>query len=642
MSISFVVFNTIANIEHLMGLDDKGFNSETYGRAFEKSSCKVSFDNKDGFDGGSNEMNYSLSDGDLTLPMSSMRQHCSIFVGSEYFKLQISMKITSLLAVVAVAALALWSSPRAEACSDLIVGKGASKDGSIMISYAADSHTLYGELYHWPAQSWPKGTMRQIIEWDTHKPLGFIPEVAYTYNVIGNMNEHQLAITESTWGGRPELAEPNGIMDYGSLIQVTLQRAKTAREAIKVMTNLVKEYGYHSSGESFTIADKNEVWVLELIGKGAKEKGAVWVAMRIPDNAISAHANQARIQQIKFKDPENCLYSPDVISFARKKGYFKGKDKDFSFQKAYNPWTSDNLRGCEARVWAFFNRFAEGMDKHLALAMGDVTQEPMPLYVIPKQKLSVADVRDMMRDHYEGTPMTMCEDIGAGPYKVPYRWRPMSWKHEGKSYFNERAIATQQTGFVLVAQTRSHLPDEVGGILWFGVDDANTAVFTPMYASMKQTPECYRVGNGDMMNFSWTSAFWVHNWVANMAYARYSHMIEDIRPIQRELENGFDAQIAEVDRKALALLQNSRQEAIDYLTEYCAQTANGATARWKKLGEYLLVKYMDGNRKKEENGKFKENGHGLSEMPDFPGYDAEYYKQIVEQTGEHFLSRGGH
>lgn len=548
------------------------------------------------------------------------------------------MKIRTLLSVVVSAVLAFASYTPAEACTGLIVAKGASKDGSVIISYAADSHTLYGELYHWPARDWPKGTMRKIVEWDTNNPLGEIPEVAHTYNVIGNMNEFQVAITESTWGGRPELGEPNGIMDYGSLIYVALQRSKSAREAIEVMTTLVKEYGYHSSGESFTIADKNEVWVMELIGKGAAEKGAVWVAMRIPDNAICAHANQARIQQIKFKDPENCLYSPDVISFARKKGYFKGKDTDFSFQKAYNPWTSGGLRGCEARVWSFFNRFANGMDKYLALAMGDVTREPMPLYVVPKQKLSVGDVRDMMRDHYEDTPMTMSEDIGAGPYKVPYRWRPMTWKHEGKTYFNERAIATQQTGFVLVAQLRNTLPDEVGGILWFGVDDANTAVFTPMYASMRRTPECYRVGNGDMMTFSWTSAFWIHNWVANMAYARYNHLITDIRPVQKELEQSFDAAIPAIDTKAVALLKGSREEALNFLTDYSCQTADAATARWKTLGEYLIVKYIDGNRKKEVNGKFKDNGYGLSEMPDFPGYNEEYYKQIVDQTGEKFIS----
>lgn len=538
------------------------------------------------------------------------------------------------------ALIALVAQPnQASACTGLIVAKGASADGSVMISYAADSHTLYGELYRYPARDWPKGTMRQIIEWDTHKPLGAIPEVAHTYSVIGNINEHQVAITESTWGGREELVNPEGLLDYGSLMWIGLQRSKTAREAIKVITDLVAEYGYHSSGESFSIADKNEVWILEMIGKGPGRKGAVWVAMRIPDNAICAHANQSRIQQIKFNDPENCLYSKDVIDFAREKGYFKGKDKDFSFQKAYNPWTFGGLRGCEARVWAFFNKFADGMDKHLALAMGDVNQEPMPLYVVPRRKLTVGDVRDMMRDHYEGTPMDMNNDVGAGPNHVPYRWRPMDWKSGGKTYFNERAIATQQTGFVLVAQLRNSLPDEVGGILWFGVDDANTAVFTPMYCSMLDVPECYRVGNGDMITFSWTSAFWIHNWVANMAYNRYDLMIGDIRKVQSGLEDGYDKQIPQIDAEALRLLKESPAKAREYLTKTSIKLAQDATADWKKLGEFLLVKFMDGNRKKMENGKFKQNGYGLSAMPDFPGYDQQYYDIIVEKTGDKFLSK---
>lgn len=540
------------------------------------------------------------------------------------------------LMAAALCTLGLAALP-AKACTGLLVGKKASADGSVMISYAADSHTLYGELYHYPAQVWPKGTMRQIIEWDSNQPIGYIPEAHETYNVIGNMNQYQVAITESTWGGREELASEEGLIDYGSLIYIALQRSKSAREAIKVMTDLVATYGYRSSGESFSIADKNEIWILEMIGKGPGKKGAVWVAMRIPDNAIAAHANQARIQQIKFNDPENCLYSPDVIDLAREKGYFKGKDKDFSFAKAYNPYTPDNLRGCEARVWAFFHEFAPDMDKYQAFAMGDTHAEPMPLWVIPSKKLTVADVRNMMRNHYEGTPMDMTQDVGAGPYKAPYRWRPMAWEKDGKTYFNERAIATQQTGFVLVAQCRGWLPDEVGPILWFGVDDANTAVFTPMYANILATPECYRVGNGDMMHFSWTSAFWIHNWVANMAYARYEPMIQDIRPVQQRLEAGFDKQVKEIDAQAVALLKESPEKARLFLTQYAAEAANGATARWKSLGEYLLVKYMDGNRKKEVNGQFKTNGHGLSAMPDFPGYDSAYYDQIVEETGDKFL-----
>lgn len=529
---------------------------------------------------------------------------------------------------------AVLSGVEAIACTGLLVGKKASTDGSVMISYAADSHSLYGELYRWPAADWPAGAMLDIKEWDTGKPLGQIPQVAHTYSVVGNMNEHQLAITESTWGGRSELHDKNGIMDYGSLIYVTLQRAKTAREAIQVMTDLVKEHGYYSSGESFSIADKNEVWIMEMIGKGTGNKGAVWVAIRIPDDCISAHANQARIQQIPFDDKENCMYSPDVVSFAREKGYFKGKDKDFSFQKAYCPYDFGGLRGCEARVWSFFRKYDKSMDKYTDLIKGDPTKEPMPLYIKPDRKLSVQDVQNCMRDHYEGTDLDMTKDAGAGPYKVPYRWRPMSFKVDGKEYTNERAIATQQTGFVIVPQMRNWLPDAIGGVLWFAVDDADMTVFNPIYCSVLDAPECYRVGNGDMMNFSWTSAFWIHNWVANMAYHKYSFMIKDIRKVQQELENGHQDKLPAIDTAAMKLYEKDPAEAAKFLTWFSTTTADDATARWKKLGEYLIVKYIDGNVKREENGQFKKNPYGLSSYPTFPGYDEEYYRSIVRSAGE--------
>ena len=524
----------------------------------------------------------------------------------------------------------MLSGMEAFACTGLLVGKKASVDGSVMISYAADSHTLYGELYRWPAATWPKGAMLDIIEWDTHKPLGQIPQVEQTYSVVGNMNEHQVAITESTFGGRPELVDTTGIMDYGSLIYVTLQRSKTAREAIRIMTDLVKDYGYYSSGETFSIADKNEAWVMEMIGKGPGNKGAVWVAIRIPDDCISAHANQSRIQQIPFDDKENCIYSPDVVSFAREKGYFSGRDKDFSFQKAYCPYDFSALRGCEARVWSFFRKYDKSMDQYMDLIKGDVMKKPMPLYVKPDRLLSVRDVQNGMRDHFEGTDLDMTKDAGAGPYKVPYRWRPMTFEVDGQEYTNERAIATQQTGFVIVPQMRNWL----GGILWFGVDDADMAVFTPIYCSVTASPECYRVGNGDMMNFSWTSAFWIHNWVANMAYGKYSYMIQDIRLVQQELENSYQQTIPAVDKAASELYAKNPAEAVKFLTWFSSTTADQATARWKKLGEYLLVKYMDGNVKKEENGHFKQNGYGLSEYPDFPGYDEDYYRSIVKSAGD--------
>ncbi len=523
---------------------------------------------------------------------------------------------------------------QAFACTGILVGKKASVDGSVMISYAADSHTLYGELYRWPAATWPKGAMLDVVEWDTGKPLGQIPQVEQTWSVVGNMNEHQVAITESTWGGQEELATPNGIMDYGSLIYIALQRSKTAREAIRVMTTLVAEYGYASSGESFSIADKNEAWIMELIGKGAGKKGAVWVAIRIPDDCVSAHANQARIQQIPFGDKENCLYAPDVVTFAREKGYFKGSDAEFSFQKAYNPYDAGGLRGCEARVWSFFRKYDKSMDKYTDLIKGDVSKEPMPLYIKPDRKLSVQDVQLCMRDHYEGTDLDMTKDAGAGPFKVPYRWRPMNFKVDGKTYLNERAIATQQTGFVIVPQMRDWLPDAVGGVLWFAVDDADMAVFTPVYCSVQAAPECYRVGNGDLLTFSWTSAFWIHNWVANMAYHKYSFMIQDIRKVQQELENSYKEVLPAIDKAASDLYAKDPKEAARFLTWFSTTTSDAATARWKKLGEYLLVKYIDGNVKKEENGQFKRSPYGMPVSPDFPGYDEEYYRSIVRSAGE--------
>lgn len=541
------------------------------------------------------------------------------------------MRKTGILMTVS---LVLLSCMEAIACTGLLVGKKASVDGSVMISYAADSHTLYGELYRWPAAKWPKGSMLDIYEWDTNKFLGKIPQVEETYSVVGNMNEHQLAITESTFGGREELIDSTGIMDYGSLIYVTLQRCKTAREAIKTMTDLVKEYGYYSTGESFSIADKNEVWIMEMIGKGVGNKGAVWVAIRIPDDCISAHANQSRIQQIPFDDKENCIYSPDVVSFAREKGYFKGKDKDFSFQQAYCPYDFGGLRGCEARVWSFFRKYDKSMDQYTDLIKGDTTKKPMPLYIKPDRLLSVQDVQACMRDHYDGTDLDMTKDAGAGPYKVPYRWRPSRFEVDGQLYTNERAIATQQTGFVIVPQLRSWLPDAIGGILWFGVDDADMAVFTPLYCSIQASPECYRVGNGDMMNFSWTSAFWIHNWVANMAYHKYSYMIKDIRLVQQELENGFQETLPAIDKAAQELYNKDPKEAVKFLTWYSTTTADQTTERWKKLGEYLLVKYIDGNMKKEKDGKFMQNGYGLSEYPEFPGYDEEFYRNIVKSAGE--------
>lgn len=536
------------------------------------------------------------------------------------------------IAIAACLSLASWWD--ASACTGLLVGKKASTDGSVMISYAADSYSLYGELYRWPAAVWPEGAMLDIKEWDTGKPLGQIKQVKETYAVVGNMNEHQVAITESTFGGRSELVDTTGIMDYGSLIYVALQRSKSAREAIKIMTDLVAEYGYYSSGESFSIADKNEAWIMEMIGKGTGNKGAVWVAIRIPDDCIAAHANQSRIQQIPFDDKENCLYSPDVVSFAREKGYFKGKDKDFSFAKAYCPYDFGGLRACEARVWSFFNKYNKDMGKYIELAKGDVNAEPMPLYIKPDRKLSVTDVQQMMRDHYEGTELEMTNDPGAGPFKAPIRFRPLSYKVDGESYMNERPIATPQSGFVIVPQLRNWLPDAIGGVLWFAVDDANTTVFTPLYCSITESPECYRQGNGSLMEFSWTSAFWIRNWVANMVYARYNHMIGDLRKVQSELEEKYHTLQPAIDKAAEELYAKDPQEAVKFLTWYSTTTANESVERWKKLGEFFIVKYTDGVIRKEKDGKFLDNGYGQPAFPDSPGYSEEFYREIVRATGD--------
>ena len=536
--------------------------------------------------------------------------------------------------VVLITIVCSMAGMKALACTNLLVGKRASIDGSVMISYSADSHALYGEMYHWPAATWPKGAMLEVFEWDTGKPLGKIPQVERTYSVVGNMNEFQVAITETTFGGRSELVDSTGIMDYGSLIYIALQRSKTAREAIKVMTDLVAAHGYYSGGESFSIADKHEAWIMEMVGKGVGNKGAVWVAIRIPDDCISAHANQARIQQIPFDDRENCMYSPDVVSFAREKGYFAGVDKDFSFTLAYCPYDFGGLRACEARVWSFFRKYDQAMDNYTDFIKGDPTKEPMPLYIKPDRLLSVRDVQNCMRDHFEGTDLDMTQDVGAGPYKAPYRWRPMQFTVDGEEYLNERAIATQQTGFVIVPQMRNWLPDAIGGILWFGTDDADMTVFNPVYCSALQVPECYRVGNGDLLTFSWTSAFWIHNWVANMVYHKYSFMIQDIRKVQDEIEGGYEETLPAIEKAALELYANNPEEAVNFLTWYSVTNAVQATERWKKLGEYLLVKYVDGNVKKEENGVFKRNPYGLPESPDFPGYDEEYYRSIVRSVGE--------
>lgn len=537
-----------------------------------------------------------------------------------------------------LAAALLWAAvTEGLACTNFIVGKAASTDGSVIVSYSADSYGMFGELYHYPAALHPEGAMRDIYEWDTGKYLGQIKEARQTYNVVGNMNEFQVTIGETTFGGRPELSDSTGIMDYGSLIYVALQRSRTAKEAIRVMTDLVKEYGYYSSGESFSIADPNEVWILEMIGKGPGVKGAVWVAVRIPDDCIAAHANQSRIHKFDMNDKDNCLYSPDVISFAREKGYFTGMNKDFSFSAAYNPLDFGGVRFCEARVWSFYNMFNKAVgEKYLPYVQGE-SQDPMPLYIKADRKLSVRDIQTAMRDHYEGTPLDITQDPGAGPFQTPYRLSPLTFKVDGQEYFNERPISTQQSAFAFVAQMRSHLPDVIGGVLWFGTDDANMTVFAPAYSCATRIPECYSGEIADCVTFSWDSAFWIYNWVADMIRPRYSLMVDDMRRVQNGLEDTYAAAQAGIEQAAMSLYEKDPAKAKEFLTNYTCMTAETAVDSWKKLGEYLIVKYNDGAVKKtDKDGNLLRPKEGHCAPLVRPGYPQEFLQEVVKATGDRY------
>lgn len=554
------------------------------------------------------------------------------------------------------AAFAMMSVQSGLACTNVLVTKGASKDGSVLVTYAADSHQLYGELYFTPAGFFKPGVMLNVTEWDTGRFLGQIPQIGRTYQTVGNMNEHQLIITETTYGGRPELYDPDGIMDYGSLIYITLQRARTAREAIQIIADLANEYGYASSGESFSIADKNEVWIMELIGKGSKldrkgrnvRKGIVWVAARVPDGYICAHANQARITNIDFNDPENWLYSEDVVDFAREMGYFEGADEEFSFCDAYAPLTFSGMRGCESRVWAAYNILCDGMidgrpaEEYLDFAMGYNADDRLPLFVKPAEKISFKEVADVMRDHYEGSPMDMRVDAGAGGHHTPYRWRPMEFEYDGKTYLNERAIATQQTGFWIVCQSRSWLPDEIGGVIWFGADDAATSCLTPVYTSVNEIPQCIKVGNGSLIEYSPTSLFWVTNRIANFAYMLYDRIEPEVREVIDARENAAVEEQPEIDAAALEILgETPTEESIaatrDFLTTYSIAQAQSLFDTWKELDIYLLVKYMDGNIKKENgHGTFLNNGYSdrIPASPDQPGYSDKWKEVVAKDAGE--------
>ena len=526
----------------------------------------------------------------------------------------------------------------AEACTNFLVGKKASADGSVFITYSCDSYGMNGFLYHFPAAVHPEGTMRDLYDWEEQRYLGSIPEARQTYNVIGNINEHQVAIAETTFGGREELVDTTGMMDYGSLMHIALQRSKTAREAISIITTLCNEYGYCSTGESFSIADPDEAWILEVIGKGSYEKGIVWVAMRIPDDCISAHANQSRIHKFNMKDKENVMYSKDVVSFARKRGYFSGKDEDFNFAAAYCPFDFGGLRYCDARVWSFFNMFgSEDMNKYLDWAKGDATATAIPLYMKPKKPLSLQDVMNGMRDHYEGTPFDISGEIAGGMFDMPYRLSPLSFEVDGVKYFNERPISTFQSAFVFVAQMRRSLPNPVGGVLWFGCDDADMMIYTPVYCCTDRVPDCYAEEYADPVTFSWKSSYWVFNWVANMVYPKYSLVIDDLRRVQRGFESRTIEEVKTIEAEAARYMKGSPVYAKRLLTDYTCRVAEDALAEWKKFAEYMIVKYNDFAIKPEKNGKFERTPSGVGANVKRPGYPKAFLKEYVKQTGDKYV-----
>lgn len=539
-----------------------------------------------------------------------------------------------LISISLLTSLFAFSATDADACTNFLVTPGASADGSTMVTYAADSHVLYGELYYWAEANHPAGAMLEVREWDTNRLLSPIAQVPHTWRVIGNINQHQVTIAETTFGGKEELTNHNIGIDYGSLIYIALQRSTTAREAVSVMTSLAEEYGFCSEGESFSIGDPHEAWILEMVGAGKDKKGATWVARRIPDGYVSGHANQARITTFPKNDPANCLYSKNVVSTARELGLYNGKDEDFSFADTYAPLDFGAVRFCEARVFSGFRLMNKEMMKYEAWAMGDLSQERLPLWIKPDHKITKQELADIMRDHYEGTQMDMSHDVGAGPFHCPYRWRPMEWEVDGETYVHERATATQQTGFWFVSQMRSFNPD---GILWFGCDDANTSVLMPMHTSLTEVPEQVRVGNGDLLTFSWTSAFWLMNWVANMTYSKYDGMIVDVRAAQRSLESRMNAAVAEFD-KVLANIPDPdrRSQRVNTFAQHWAKTV---CDEWKALGEHQIVKYIDGNVKQEKDGKFLRTKDNYPENPEHPKYDEKYYRNIVNETGDKLKER---
>ena len=523
------------------------------------------------------------------------------------------------------------------ACTNLIVGKKASADGSVFCTYSCDDYGAFRKLDYYPAGVHAKGEMVNIVDLDTHKFHGSLPQAPETYKVVGNINEYQVTLGETTFGGREEMVDSTGLFDYGSLMLMGLQRAKTAREAIAVMTSLAEKYGYNSEGETFTICDPNEAWIMEMMGCGPGSKGVVWVAMRIPDEAICAHANQSRIRTFDMKDKKNVMYSKNVVTFAKSQGWYMGKDADFSFCDVYAAPDFAGRRYCEARVWSFFNHFSKGMERYLPYAEGKVADaEPMPLWLVPDRKVSLADVMACMRDHYEGTPFSLDSDIGGGIWEMPYRPTPLAYKYDGKTCFNERPISTQQSAFVYVSQMRSWLPREIGGILWFCNDDANMAPFTPVYCSVSSAPVCYATPGADGVNFSMDNAFWVCNWVSNMVYPRYSQMFGSLQTVRDSLDSSYLTIQTEIEQEALRRHSLSPEDAISYLTAYSQQKAQQMLDRWKQLAVHLIVKYNDMVVKPEKDGKFVMTPYGLPAAPVRPGYSDNYKRELLKNSGDRY------
>ena len=536
------------------------------------------------------------------------------------------------------------------ACTNLIVGKKASTDGSVMCTYNCDGFGFSGSLWHIPSGQHEKGEKIAVRGWGPVHEGRYVDQVDYTYGVVGLMNEKQVTIVETTFDGKLELVNREGLLDYFTLMRLALQRSATAREAIRCMAELVEEYGYNSSGETITICDPNEAWIMEIVGKGMGNNGAVWVALRVPDDCICAHANLSRIRQFplekkgsykslsskSFKHlnrPEvECIYAADVISFAKKWGYYMGKDEDFSFRDAYCPIDFENVRYADARVWSFFRHHYshEEMDKYLPYINGDFSEyDHLPLWIKPDKPLSLRDLQADMRDHFEGTPLDMTSDMTAGPWGMPIRPLPMHFKDsDSLDYFRERPIATQQSGFTMTCQMRSWLPNDVGGVTWFNCDDANMVAYVPVYCCVTQVPDPFREENNPRNEFSDKSAFWMNNWVANMVYPRYSMMIGDLRKAQNELEDYYFADQDSVLVAINGMMPGKRQQ---YLNRKSIAYADRMMQRWDRLAKYLIVRYNDQIIKRVgDDGKLIRWGY------DTPGYDQQFIDAIGKSTGDRY------